>query len=513
MHPAFASCLATLLVCMAVTWATNIMFLFKEPRQTQAGSWWERPSVIQPPEVTLAVSALMSGGGGATVNYTPAGLQRLQRPPTPPPSQFPSSVPSTGGSVRSTHQCQRMSSWSDVCVYTDVCFGFGAGGDWSMKMRYAGAKPPFYISLSALNRMRTAYVAPPKPFPDRKPDGRGEFDFFPLNAGSFEVEFVDHGALKAQGVATTWLPRDSTLWVTSHAHTLPNIWYYSSRLMPIYQARSMNRSGTLGMVLPPVGSQDHLLMPSPSKSYVNSSWFHAFAGVAIGAPSISKWYRDSPYVAQWNKTNLLCVHSAVVTGVQGYVFPDPDMGFQVRQDLYEAANKRVASAPPQRVLIFLRQGGRRHLMNANDLELMVQSLGIPYTLVTNHPDSFEEQVELFASHGIVIQPHGAGEVNIMFMPPGSAAIELFPYHFDHTLYAGLSALSGVGWYPAHAINASWVFREGRDYFRFGCDEWSSLAVNNLTECRQHATLFPFFMDIEPVRVALVNAMRHIGMQV
>jgi hypothetical protein len=47
------------------------------------------------------------------------------------------------------------------------------------------------------------------------------------------------------------------------------------------------------------------------------------------------------------------------------------------------------------------------------------------------------------------------------MAPGSAAIELFPYHFDHTLYAGLSALSGVGWYPAHAINASWVFREGR----------------------------------------------------
>ena len=46
-----------------------------------------------------------------------------------------------------------------------------------------------------------------------------------FSSGSFEVEFVDHGALKAQGVATTWLPRDSTLWVTSHAHTLPNIWY------------------------------------------------------------------------------------------------------------------------------------------------------------------------------------------------------------------------------------------------------------------------------------------------
>jgi hypothetical protein len=52
----------------------------------------------------------------------------------------------------------------------------------------------------------------------------------------------------------------------------------------------------------------------------------------------------------------------------------------------------------------------------------------------------------------------------------------------------------------------------QDYFRFGCDEWPSLAVNNLTECRQHATLFPFFMDVEPVRVALVSAMRHIGMR-
>ena len=36
------------------------------------------------------------------------------------------------------------------------------------------------------------------------------------------------------------------------------------------------------------------------------------------------------------------------------------------------------------------------------------------------------------------------------MPPGSAAIELFPYHFDHTLYAAIAGMAGVGMYPVHA---------------------------------------------------------------
>jgi hypothetical protein len=47
------------------------------------------------------------------------------------------------------------------------------------------------------------------------------------------------------------------------------------------------------------------------------------------------------------------------------------------------------------------------------------------------------------------------------MPPGSAAIELFPYHFDHTLYPGMAALMGVAMYPVHSINGSKVFSKDK----------------------------------------------------
>ena len=48
-----------------------------------------------------------------------------------------------------------------------------------------------------------------------------------------------------------------------------------------------------------------------------------------------------------------------------------------------------------------------------------------------------------------------------FMPPGSAAIELFPYHFDHTLYPGMAALMGVAMYPVHSTNGSTVFSKDK----------------------------------------------------
>jgi capsular polysaccharide biosynthesis protein len=35
--------------------------------------------------------------------------------------------------------------------------------------------------------------------------------------------------------------------------------------------------------------------------------------------------------------------------------------------------------------------------------------------VTKPPDTFQEQFDLFSSHGIVIQPHGAGEANILYV--------------------------------------------------------------------------------------------------
>ena len=44
---------------------------------------------------------------------------------------------------------------------------------------------------------------------------------------------------------------------------------------------------------------------------------------------------------------------------------------------------------------------------------------------------------------------------------GSAAIELFPYHFDHTLYFAMAKLAGVGMFPVHSTNGTNTFRNGK----------------------------------------------------
>jgi hypothetical protein len=45
-----------------------------------------------------------------------------------------------------------------------------------------------------------------------------------------------------------------------------------------------------------------------------------------------------------------------------------------------------------------------------------------------------------------------------------------------------------------------------------CQELSSLATNLFWECRQHAIEFPFVVDLPAFEVALVNALRHVGMK-
>ena len=75
----------------------------------------------------------------------------------------------------------------------------------------------------------------------------------------------------------------------------------------------------------------------------------------------------------------------------------------------------------------------------------------------NAGGSFRKQMELVSSHGIFVAPHGAGLMNLLYMPPLSAVVELFPYTLDHNLYSSLAVLMGVANYPVHAIEGHTVW--------------------------------------------------------
>jgi capsular polysaccharide biosynthesis protein len=74
--------------------------------------------------------------------------------------------------------------------------------------------------------------------------------------------------------------------------------------------------------------------------------------------------------------------------------------------------------------------------------------------MTDFPRSFKAQLELFASHGVIVAPHGAGLANSLYLAPGSSIIEVYPYHFDHNLYRIISTVAGVGHFPVYTFNGS-----------------------------------------------------------
>ena len=69
-------------------------------------------------------------------------------------------------------------------------------------------------------------------------------------------------------------------------------------------------------------------------------------------------------------------------------------------------------------------------------------------------ETFEDQVRLFSEHGVVIAPHGAGLMNLMFARPFGSVIEIFPYRTHHNLYPGIARMMGLAHYPVHTYNGT-----------------------------------------------------------
>jgi capsular polysaccharide biosynthesis protein len=61
---------------------------------------------------------------------------------------------------------------------------------------------------------------------------------------------------------------------------------------------------------------------------------------------------------------------------------------------------------------------------------------------------------MFAAHGVVVSPHGAGLMNMLFMPRGSSVVEIYPYHLQHNLYPTLAAFMQIGHYGVYNFNNS-----------------------------------------------------------
>jgi hypothetical protein len=80
-----------------------------------------------------------------------------------------------------------------------------------------------------------------------------------------------------------------------------------------------------------------------------------------------------------------------------------------------------------------------------------------------------------------------------YMVPGSAAVELFPYHFDHTLYGNMAGMAGVSMYPVHGTDPALVYAGDKVRSPMSCSLCSH-------PHRLPPTPYPFHPSIHPSMV-------------
>jgi Glycosyltransferase 61 len=100
-----------------------------------------------------------------------------------------------------------------------------------------------------------------------------------------------------------------------------------------------------------------------------------------------------------------------------------------------------AARGARRLFVSRRDAAKRRVVNE---EVLVAALGdLGFEVVVPGAVSFAEQVRVFSEAEIVVGPHGAGLANALFMPEGSAMLELHHPDFNRPYYQRLAATLGV----------------------------------------------------------------------
>jgi hypothetical protein len=101
-------------------------------------------------------------------------------------------------------------------------------------------------------------------------------------------------------------------------------------------------------------------------------------------------------------------------------------------------------------IAFLIRRKSRYIVNSDKIiKALEDRFGVKVRQISFEGLSFREQVAAMSDVRLFVTPHGAGVTNIVFMPPRSALIEIFPlYHRPHHYFDELARGCGI-WYGAY----------------------------------------------------------------
>lgn len=103
----------------------------------------------------------------------------------------------------------------------------------------------------------------------------------------------------------------------------------------------------------------------------------------------------------------------------------------------------------KRVTYVARTGSRRRVCNEAELIATVRRFDVAFERVTFDAASFERQVEVMFATDVLCSIHGAQLVNIVFLRPRSAVIELFNPFFFAPFYGNVARKAGLRYYAVN----------------------------------------------------------------
>lgn len=138
----------------------------------------------------------------------------------------------------------------------------------------------------------------------------------------------------------------------------------------------------------------------------------------------------------------------VLVGTPGHSLKDTSSYTSLLSDIREKILGPLINNVPvnRRVYISRRKSDRgRHVVNEAELVALLGSYGIEESVMEDL--SLHEQLEIMSNASLLVGPHGAGMVHVLFMPPRSTVVELFSPHYVPAANAAAMKLLQHHYFP------------------------------------------------------------------
>lgn len=119
-------------------------------------------------------------------------------------------------------------------------------------------------------------------------------------------------------------------------------------------------------------------------------------------------------------------------------------------DFFITVAKQVSKSfePPKRVFISRKDSPKRGISNEEEVSSLLRCYGFTEVLMSTL--SLEEQIVLFNNADVVVAPHGAGLVNLVFGKDDLNVLELIPSNYINDCFYRISVLNQQNYFNLYA---------------------------------------------------------------